>query len=234
MPTATIGDNTGDTYSGVEDNRIDSLSSPNYNYGLNGFGYAGNQTTRIMKELQRFDLSGLTSSWTVTAAVLYLYDQDWASRTADCTINVYQIAAANGDWIEGTTTGSAEVGSPCWNKKVYNTVNWAGSAGLSTATTDYINTSLGSAVFTDGVSGYRTITFNSSGESVVEDWLGDATNNGFLLVGSGSDNNWTRFTSSDGTDGQRPYLSVDYTTAAAHTPFAALNGPMRGPMGGRL
>jgi len=30
------------------------------------------------------------------------------------------------------------------------------------------------------------------------------------------------------------YISVDYNTAVAHTPFAAFNGPMKGPMGGRF
>lgn len=220
MPDVTIGENTGDTYPGLEDSRIDGGSGQeNKNNGIHIKGYAGNQTTRIMKELHRPDLSGLTSSWTVTAAALYLYDTDWVNRSADCTIDIWQISAANGDWIEGTVQDSTQVGSPCWNKKVYNTVNWAGSVGLGTATTDYINTSLGQAVFTDGVSGYRSITFNSSGESVIEGWLGDATNDGFLITGSGSDNNWTEWHSSQGTDGQRPYLSVTYTVAAAGNPW---------------
>lgn len=221
MPTVVIGDNTGDDYSGFEDNRLDS-SIGDRNFGAHNRGYTGNQTARIMKELQRVDFSGLTSSWTVTAASLHLYDTDWANRSADCTINVYEIASANGDWVVGTANNAAQTGSSCWSYKAYDATtptNWAGSAGLGTATTDYINTSLGSAVFTDGVSGYRTITFNSTGEGVVEGWLGDATNDGFLLLGSGSDNNWTEWESSQGTDGNRPYLSVTYTVAAAGNPW---------------
>ena len=218
MAVATIGENTGDTYPGLEDTRIET-SLPTFNFGTHTRGYTGNQTTRIMKEIQRFDFSGLTASWTVTAVVLNLYDTNWANRSADCTIDVWQIASANGDWIEGTTTGAAQTGSPCWSYKAYDATtptNWAGSAGLSTATTDYINTSLGQAVFTDGVSGYRTITFNATGEGVVEGWLGDATNDGFLITGSGSNNNWTEWHSSQGTDGNRPYLSVTYTTGAGN------------------
>lgn len=217
MAVATIGDNTGDTYSGLEDTRVDNDGGAvDDTFGTHVNGFCGsNGSGRILKDLQRFDLSGLTSGWTVTGTVLYLYDLDWAPRTADCTINVYQIASANGDWIEGTTTDETEVGSPCWNKKEYNTVNWAGSIGLSTAGTDYVNTSLGSAVFTDGVSGYRTITFNATGEGIIEGWLGDATNDGLLLVGTGSGATWTQWDSSQGTDGQRPYLSVTYTVTAA-------------------
>ena len=222
MPTVNIGDNTTGSptmdYPGLEDNRLDT-ANVTFNNGTHIRGYTGNQTSRIMKEIQRVDLSGLTASWTVTAASLHLYDTNWANRSADCTINVYQISAANGDWIEGTTEDAAEAGSPCWNYKAYDATtptSWAGSAGLATAGTDYVNTSLGSAIFTDGVSGYRTITFNSTGEGVVEGWLGDATNNGFLLLGSGANNNWTEWHSSQGTDGNRPYLSVTYTTAAGN------------------
>lgn len=219
MPTVNIGDNTTGSptmdYSGLEDTRLDSSESSNNN-GVQVIGYAGNQTTRIMKEIQRPDLSSLTASWKVTAASLHLYDTDWSNRSADCTLDIWQIASANGDWIEGTMQDTPEVGSPCWNKKEYDTVSWAGSAGLSTATTDYINTSLGQAVFTDGVSGYRTITFNSSGRTVIEGWLGDATNEGFLITGSGSNNNWTEWKSTQGTDGNRPYYSIDYVAAATN------------------
>ena len=215
MTTVVAGNNTGDDYAGAEDTRLDSQSAT-FTFGTHASGYVGNSSGgRIMKDLSRYDLSSLSSGDAVTAASINLYDHNWGNRTADCTVNVYEVSAANGDWAEDALTDQAVSGAPCWNQKEYSVTDWAGSAGLATATTDYVNTSLGSKAFTDGVSGYRAIDFNSSGLSLLEDWLGDATNNGFLLVGSGSGSYWTEFTSGNGTDGQRPYLSVTYTAGGA-------------------
>jgi hypothetical protein len=215
MPTVVIGNNTGDDYAGILDNRLDDWT-PNYNNGGQPIGYCGIKTYggRELRELQRWDLSDIPSGATCDAAVLSLYDTNWVSRTSDNTINIYEIADANGDWIEGTARDKVQNGSPCWDYKAYNSGAWAGSAGLSTSGTDYINTSLGSAIFTDGVSGYRTITLNADGRSVVAGWFGEATNNGVILRGSGT-GGWTEWVSRSGTDGQRPYLTVTYTVSGS-------------------
>ena len=163
MPTVKIGNNTGDDYIGVEDNRVDS-NNDTYNNGIHPNGYTGdNGGGRTLREHARYNFVDIPAGATCDSAVMSIYDTNWANRTADLTITLYEIATANGNWVEGTTMNAAEVGSPCWGFKIYNSVAWAGSAGMSTAGTDYVNTSLGSAVFTDGVSGYRTITLNGPG-----------------------------------------------------------------------
>jgi len=211
MAQVIIGNNTGDDFLGLQDNRIDTIQVT-YNHGLHTHGYAGhNGSTYTLKELQRWLLDDIPAGASCDTAVLSLYDNNWASRTADCTITIYQIAAANTGWVEGTQSDGAEVGSPCWGHKIYNSVTWAGSDGCSTADTDYINTSLGSAVFTDGVSGYRTITFNAAGKLVLADWFGDATNDGLILTGAGSGAYWTEWESRQGDDGKRPFLTINYT-----------------------
>src|SRR3990167_347459 len=216
MPTVKIGNNTGDDYIGVEDNRVDS-NNDTYNNGIHPNGYTGdNGGGRTLREHARYNFVDIPAGATCDSAVMSIYDTNWANRTADLTITLYEIATANGNWVEGTTMNAAEVGSPCWGFKIYNSVAWAGSAGMSTAGTDYVNTSLGSAVFTDGVSGYRTITLNASGKTKLEDWFGDATNNGFILFGTGAGATWTEWQSRQGTDGQRPYLTVGYTAAGGN------------------
>jgi hypothetical protein len=217
MPTVVIGNNTGDDYSGFHDNRLDS-GLVDYNHGAHTCGYIGAQSSgRTMREIQRWLLDDITAGATCDGATLYLYDTDWGNRNADCAISIYRIADANGSWVEGTSLGDSQSGSSCWNYRAYNTNTWAGSAGLSTAGTDYVNTVIGSATFTDGTSGYRTITLNSSGLTVLADWFGDASNNGVMLIGSGSNDYWTEIISSNGTDGSRPYLSVTYTASGGAT-----------------
>lgn len=222
MATVNIGNNTGNS-GGLQDNRLD-FAQTTFNYGIHPSGLTGPYGSRILRELQRFDLSSISAGATCNSAVLYLYDKDWASRTADCTITLYKIADANGNWVEGTVNGDAETGSPCWGYKAYHATTptgWAGSAGLSTAGTDYVDTSLGSTIFTDGVSGYRAITLNADGRAVLESWFGGTGGNGLVLIGTGLSGAWTEWQSRQGTDTQRPYLAIDYTEAGAGNPWYA-------------
>jgi hypothetical protein len=172
------------------------------------FGFDG--ASRKMRTLQRWDFSSISAAETVTSVTLNLTDTDWALRTANNAINIYKVSDANGDWVEGTTLDIPQTGSPCWNTKVTNTVNWAGSAGLSTAGTDYVNTSLASYTFVDGTSGVKSITFNSDGIAVVQSWLGGAGGNGILIIGDESTGgSWTEIASKeDATPSNRPQLVI--------------------------
>ena len=160
--------------------------------------------------LLRFDLSGILSTATCDAAALKLTP---ATNESSETYNLYKITDANGDWVEGTkNNATAGTGEPCWNKKAYNTVDWAGSAGMSTAGTDYVNTVL--ATFTGAVTAGTTfeLTFNASGLAILQDWFGDAANNGFLLKCEHSTEK--QFCSGEYSNAAlRPILSVTYTEA---------------------
>lgn len=58
MPTVVIGKNTGDDYSGYEDNWIDT-DSPSYNMGSHGSGYCGPLGSRVLKSIHRWILEDI-------------------------------------------------------------------------------------------------------------------------------------------------------------------------------
>jgi hypothetical protein len=216
-PTFTDGYG-GDTTTACDDGMIGAAGANNCGIGIS----LHIQETR--KILQRYILAGISSSATCNSATLYNYK--WTDD-ANQTATVYHIADANGDWIEGTKSFTqAGAGEPCWNAKAANgsggvTTAWAGSAGLSTATTDYNATALGSfsLAATDIQGREYTTTLTAS---VVQGWFGDATNNGILIAGTGAAN--IQLCSSDSeTTGYRPKLVVDYT-AGASSIVASLSG----------
>ena len=176
-----------------------------YNYGASTVIQLYPDKNRV--GLIRFILSSIPSSATCTAAVMSLH-----SKT-NSTLSVYKITDANGDWIEGTATGSNQTGSPCWSYKVFDTVAWAGCVGMTTAGTDYIDTNLVSSSFTSPT---YTLTFNTDGKTVLQDWFGDATNNGFLIHSSGYV--FDISSREDATESYRPVLSVTYTTGSTGVP----------------
>ena len=220
--TAGVG---ADTYILKE---TDGHRANNNNFGASTTLMTRYITTNYVKKiLFRFDLSSIPSSATIISATLKMYS---SGATQAQTYTIYKITDANGDWIEGTATGSAQNGSPCWNQKAYGSEDWAGSAGLSTADTDYVNTvlataTLGSIADTELIS----IPFGASGLTVLQDWFGDASNNGLLLITSGTDEYYHSGEST--TESYRPVLSITYTEAGALLKVN-MNGNMQSLTGG--
>jgi len=183
----------------------------------NNYGAATTLRTRyittnyVKKILFRFDLSSIPSSATIISATLKMYS---SGATQAQTYTIYKITDANGDWVEGTGNGTAVSGAPCWNYKAYHATtptSWAGSAGLSTAGTDYINTVLATATLGSiDDTGLISIPFGASGLTVLQDWFGDASNNGLLLITSGADEYYHSGEST--TESYRPVLSVTYSS----------------------
>jgi len=166
----------------------------------------------------RFDLSGIPSGQVCTAATLKLYWRD--TNGVDDTISLYKITDANGNWVEGTSATPAASGDPCWNAKKADgsggvTTAWAGSAGLSTAGTDFVNTVIASAVTPSTVSNYALfeIPFNAAGLLVLTGWFTQATNNGILMVRTDGTTTPNFRSKEDATAGYRPVLSVTYEDA---------------------
>ena len=180
---------------------------PNYNYGSINIIRIG---TGGRKSLLRYDLSGIASDKICTAATFKFTNQ--IDVPAEMNFYVYEIAAANGDWVEGTGNASAQNGSPCWNKKVYNTTDWAGSAGLSTAGTDYVNTALATKTLTTASKNTDLVEFtvNASGLAILQGWFGDASNAGFLLLSDHASSYHVFHSKESTTAGYRPILSVTY------------------------
>jgi hypothetical protein len=196
-----------------EDNTLWAFAG-DANCGADALVATGDYGGGDMNPIFRFDLSDILDGSDVTAVTL-----GFRVESADgggVTVTCYQIADANNNWVEGTITAfaSSQVGSSCWNKKAYNTTNWAVSAGLSNAGGDYINTSFGTAGCT--TTGAKTISFNAAGIAAVEDRLADDDIELLFRASSYASNVWSDIYSSDtATTAYRPYLEVTYTPPAA-------------------
>jgi hypothetical protein len=212
--TATIGKNTGNTYTGFEDNSLDAYADYQpHNKGTTTTLLSGDGD-RNHHALIRVLLTNIPATAIITSASLFLYDLNNSGRSASSLVQVYKVADANGDWVVGTVNNTEQSGSSCWDYKAYDAATptaWAGSEGCSTAGTDYVNTLLASATVADENTGYEEIPFNADGLAVLQSWFGDATNNGLLLKTQNENNDVFAFTSSEGTDTNRPYLSITYT-----------------------
>lgn len=198
--TATVVAN-GDTY---------LVSANNSNYGRYDFVVLNTSTVRT--GLCRFILSSIPSSATCLSAKMTVSFNHGISAPA--VISIYEIASANGDWVEGNAKGYAETGSACWNYKAYHAstpTSWAGSAGMSTAGTDYVDTIIGSYTLSTGTVSANTpidIIFNASGLAVVKSWFGESTNSGIVIWA----NKQLVLNSSEvSTESYRPTLTITYS-----------------------
>ena len=211
-----ISDQGGTHVGSCADNTIYSASAFNA-YNLN---YGGSATISVGspaiggagRVITRFDLSMIEDDAEPIAAEIVLVAT--VITGGGDTVSLYQIAAANNGWVEGTADGVTQAGSSCWNDYAYqNVTEWAGSAGLSTATTDYINTKLATdqAISTTGT---KTFALNTSGLAAVKARLA-SDNIEFLFNNlTTTTGNFITFASSEnGTAGNRPYLHI--TTAGA-------------------
>ena len=174
--------------------------------------------------LYRFILSSIPSGSICSACSIALtvtaneYTGDGSS-----TLSFFKVTDANGDWVEGTKdSDTAGEGEPCYAYKKYSATtptNWAGSAGMTTAGTDYVNTVLGSFTWlhNETVGTQKSATFNASGLSVIQSWFGEATNNGLVAVTTAGYNFRSPYSAfaEHATASYRPVLTVTYTTGGA-------------------
>ena len=196
------------------DTRINSSGSSS-NFGASTVIAVGRFVSdgNVQKSLLRFNLSSITGS--VISASLDLFIGDATYSYANTIVDIYKITDANGDWIEGTANSAAQTGSPCWNYKAYHAstpTNWAGSTGLSTAGTDYVNTVIGTFTVPSSFSVGTKLTASLSA-SVVNEWMGESTNNGILLrprTLTGSNQGFHFCTKEHTTESYRPALTVTY------------------------
>ena len=201
------------TVGAAADTWLNNASPYTYNYGA--AASVGINTPNVRKALFRFNLSAIPASATCTAASLTITaaSKIWPGSTR--TFSIYEVASANGDWVEGTGNGSAVTGAPCWNYKAYHAstpTSWAGSNGMSTAGTDYIDTALATyTVYPSAVEINNSFdfVFNASGRAVVKSWFGQATNSGIVAwYNCGTSVSW--HTKEASTESYRPTLTVTY------------------------
>ena len=195
----------------MDDNYIWTAGGSDLNYGAYTLPWAvGKVLATEAKALWRFDLSGLPSGSTVSAATIG-FTVDSIGADSGVNIRIWALKIANGDWVEGTGTGQANAGESCWNDHTYeNQVEWAGSAGLSTSGTDYVGANAGT---TDATStGAKTITVNATGRADIEDHMGiDGVEFLVWTDDALSNNEYSGIETGESTTAaDRPYLEITY------------------------
>jgi hypothetical protein len=196
--TVTVGDNTGNTHSGTEDNKLRQFNATS-NFGgdttweVTKFG-AGDHTHGAI----RFPgLSSISGPVTVTAATLFIRLSN-VGGTVTYTVDARRFLR---NWIEAQST---------WN--VYSTGNsWTTVGGLGDGNDR--SATISGSVSVDTTLGYFGITGAQLITDVQNMINGSVPNYGWHLErnGVGNDGNYRVFQSSEGTDGQRPYLEITYT-----------------------
>jgi hypothetical protein len=156
------------------------------NYGGSAFIMIGRLNESVVaNSLMRFTALSSLSGHTITNATLRLYNnQINNSQTADVTVDVYEVAAANSDWVEGDYLGTTGWDASDWRFKIQNTSEWAGGQnGCSIAGTDYKTNRVGRVLAVDA-SGWVEIKLNAD---VVQNWIDNpAQNCGILLTAPGA------------------------------------------------
>lgn len=200
--TVTIGSNTGNSGSATDVKIKSVASTTNYEGGSDlevHYFAVGDHGATLLK----FDLSSIAPTVVVNSVTLHLYQE--SVFAAGDQAGIHRLLR---NWTANQAT---------WN--VYTTGNsWTTAGALSDG-----NDRVGAASATVVLPGYTLgdTTVSSAGMATdVQNWINGITPNyGWLIaddVPFDPDNgNYSVFTSSDGTNTQRPYLVIDYTTVAA-------------------
>jgi hypothetical protein len=215
MPTVVIGNNTGDDYSGVDDSSL-AESSANANLG----GLESIYVNKVSSGSYRYALikftgiSSMPSGYTITDASLSLYRSNSGGTTT--TITLKRVLR---DWIEGTgewdDRTSDSPASCCYNE--YASQNAWTTAGCRSDGNDRSSSGLSEDISVG--SGYKTISDTQLTTDVSGMYGGTYANYGWQgeRTDGADDGETAVFASSEGTDGQRPYLSVTYTESGGAT-----------------
>jgi hypothetical protein len=207
MTVTVISDNTGDDYAGTEDTSI-SNTNPTTNYGTSSTmeltNWAGGSDKHLC--LSFSGLSNISASEVVSSVTLGIYRFNGDANTH--SIGLKRLLR---NWVEAQAT---------WN--IYSTGNnWTTGGGESDGN-DRSGTSSGS-FSSSSVAGYKTITSTGQLMDDVQDFIdGTLTNYGHHVEVLDASNYWAQYRASEGTDGQRPYLSVTHAAAGGLSiPIAA-------------
>jgi hypothetical protein len=208
MPTITYTNNTtgGDSTAIVEADL--SVVGPTFNFDGNtnmSCEHVSGVTDRVMW-LKVTDLSGIPSGATINAVTVELYREGGFSSGGA----VHFIRRCLRDVLVTQLTGNvARTGTP-----------WTTVGALSDGN-DRAASSSGT-MSVDNTNGYKT----ASGAGLVtlfQDWLDGVNSNfGFFVFPDTTDDVYSTFTQSEGTDGQRPRIIVDYTAGGGGPTTASL------------
>jgi len=202
MPTVTIGDQTGATFTGSIDTEI-YAGDPTTNFGtavtfsISKYGDASDHRNVLLSFPGSTNITGPV---TVSAASVFLY---CVTPSGTATIDMFE---SRRTWGETQAT---------WN--IYSTGNNWGTAGARNTTTDRGATALTSTVIASTVAGYYEFT-SAAVIAYVQSKInaGQACNFIFERQEAGNDTVFSDFESSESaTATRRPYLSVTYTSTGS-------------------
>lgn len=128
-------------YAGTQDFMMYAPSSVAFvNYGAHNALTAGiNRWGEKYASIIRFDLTDLPAGAKVTGARLILHATSPDFPTRDLPVQLHQLTAANGDWVEGEGDGTRDpiAGTPCWSFRRHDTDKWAGEPGAMKPGVDF-------------------------------------------------------------------------------------------------
>ena len=150
----------------------------------------GNSHTTRGPQLFRYDLSALIGIVAKQAKITFTRGNP-STSVATYTANFYSVSSANGDWVCMPSGNPAPEDVCCYAAKKADglggvKVTWAGSDGMQTAGTDYVNTLLGTLIFyRTGTAGDQyVLDLNSDGLTLINGWIQDSANNYGLMTPS--------------------------------------------------
>lgn len=203
MTVTVIGDNTGDDYSGTEDTYLKEGggdATNNFSTSTQLFVSKFNLNNEHVALLGFSGLSNIPSGDTVSAATIGLYlfvDQGGGTHNIE-------VRKTLPSWVENETT---------WN--ISSTGNNWTTAGARSLGNDISNTQTATVAVNSTASEYKTWSsaqLATDVDGLVKDWRFERTD-------VGGDSQFKDFMSSNGTDGQRPYISVIHTAPTAGNPW---------------
>lgn len=201
MTTHIISNNTAGANSSGTDQLMLRGSSPNTNSANNEFRASSWDTNPGVNDLRsslfRADLSGVPSGNTITAIRIKLWqnyftdgpsplDFQWGFRNWVKNEATWNIFAAGNNWA---TAGAA------YNSLDSDTANPASFAVSSANDDSYVTFTMNAAIIANAQAAYA-----AAGEI-----------NLFLSMGAFGNGSEIEFTKSNGTDGRRPIVEIDYT-----------------------
>ena len=211
MPTVTIGLNTGNTYTGVQDCYIEKFypNSVDY-YGTDILDISKYDAANEANFLLLFSgLSNIPSNATITGAKLRLYTVESFGA-----LNTHHLRECYRSFVDTQAT---------WN--VYSTGNpWQTPGG--TGNSDRDNTSIIASLVVNQAVEYKEFS-SAALVALVQAWVsGSKTNRGLIVErddANNYDSSYRNYASSQGVDGNRPELEVTFTTQifVAPTPIVS-------------
>lgn len=201
MTISTIGANTGNTYTGIEDAYM-ALTAPGVNYGTDPALYIHENTTQLYHSVMKFTgLSNITGPVSVSSAILSIKNRDALAGTVP--ISAFRLLVPF--IVDQVNWSNRSTGVP-----------WTSMGGRNATDAD-----TSAAVATGTVPSTAETFFDVSGaglNALVEGWInGTIDNYGILLVPTQAGRVGSlaakRLGSNEAvTNGNRVYLKVTYTT----------------------